>query len=249
MDLFSNCIIVVFANKSATALSIILEFFFGVVVVFCGVKLNEVFLRRLRTEKLSKPIGRRGNIMEPLMKWFCRVQILFWPIKLLHEWTFLNEIIKFELMPIWLRYCLLNGLLIGRTYIAFHSFFCAFIRYLYIVYYQTANQWDFQKVCKWFQFASIMIPILTGVASASVIGGTQISYHDSFNGCVTTAMGVNSTKEVDVTISIMASYFPGYFTTSFVRIIYYVYIVVWVVFGMNITEAFLYYSIFAYIER
>ena len=51
----------------------------------------------------------------------------------------------------------------SRWIIACNSFFVALIQYLYIVHRERANEWDFEKVGKWFQIARIIVPIILEV--------------------------------------------------------------------------------------
>ena len=246
IDMFSDCVIKVFVNKSASTASIILEFIFCATVSVCGVLINYRFLKRLENEKRARPAGRKGNVIEPIMTSCCLIQMIFWPTRLALAWIFHNEIINAETMPIWMRYIVLNFLMVGRTYLCYYSFFCAFIRYIYIVHYQKIYHWDFEMVGKWARITSICIPALIGVLSITVVGGFQFQGNDIFDTCVDS---ITKEKQGQVSISMLASIFPGYLTTSVIRMIYYFTVIVWMIFGINLVEALMYRSVFASIGR
>ena len=71
-----------------------------------------------------------------------------------------NGVIPSEQIPYWLCYLLLWLMRIGRMCIAYNSLFVAFIRYLYIVHREKANQWNFERTSRRFQIASIAIPVV-----------------------------------------------------------------------------------------
>jgi hypothetical protein len=126
----------------------------------CGEILNYRFMSKLREEKRKIPLGRKGNVIEPIMRWYCKLQMIYWPYNLLSFWVMFNEIIPFEYMTGW--WCSASGaaLKIGRSVIAWNSLFVALIRYIYIVHRQKSNQWDFEKIGRYFRISSIAIPLV-----------------------------------------------------------------------------------------
>ena len=249
IDLFSDCVIKVFANDTASTVSIAVEIIFSLVAIACGVILNYRFLKKLETERRNKPDGRKGNIIEPIMTLFCKIQIVFWPVRMLLSWIFHNGIIKTDLLPIWLRYVILYSLMSGRTYVAFNSFFCAFIRYLYIIHPKRSNQWDYERTGKCFKNVSFALPMVLGLVSIFAVGGIQFSGNETFDKCVESYVNKNDTYITKERLSILASTFPNYFTVSTIYILHYVVILIWLGLGMNVTEGFLYCHIFNWIKR
>ena len=246
IDIFSECIIKVFLNNSATFTSITLEAIFCIIVIVFGVLINHTFMKRLEREKRCKPLGRKGNVIEPIMSGCCWVQMTYWPIRLTLAWIFHNEIIKHEMMPIWMRYTVLNLLMVGRTYLCYYSFFCAFIRYIYIVHYEKVYHRDFEWVAKWMKIASYLIPTFVGILSITVVGGFQFKGNDIFDTC---SKSILVEEKGNAGISLFASIFPNILTTSVIRIIYYFTVLVWIILGVNIVEACMYRTIFATIGR
>ena len=249
IDLLFECFIKVLANDTSSTESIAVEFIFSLVAIACGVILNYRFLKKLETERRNKPDGRKGNIIEPIMTLFCKIQIVFWPVRMLLSWVFHNGIIKAELLPIWLRYVILYSLMAGRTYVAFNSFFCAFIRYLCIIHPKRSNQWDYERTGKCFKNVSLAIPMLVGIVSIFAVGGIQLSGNDTFDKCVESYVDTNDTYIAEDRLSILASTFPTYFTVSTIYLLHYVVLLIWLGLGMNVTEGFLYCHIFNWIRR
>ena len=246
VDLFSECVIKVFVNSSSTPSSIFFEGLFCFIATVFGVYCNYTFMKKLRMEKKFKAAGRKGNVIEPIMTGCCWIQMIYWPIRLGIAWIFHNEIIKAEMLPVWMRYTLLTSLMVGRTYLCFCSFFCAFIRYIYIVHYEKVYHWNFEWVAKWVTFASYFIPCHVGILLITVVGGFQFKGNEIFDTC---SDSLNHEGNGNIGISVLASILPEYFTISVIRVVYYFTVIVWLIFGVNIVEALMYRSIFATIAR
>ena len=150
------------------------------------------------------------------------------------------------MLPVWMRYTLLTSLMVGRTYLCFCSFFCAFIRYIYIVHYEKVYHWNFEWVAKWVTFASYFIPCHVGILLITVVGGFQFKGNEIFDTC---SDSLNFEGNGNIGISVLASILPEYFTISVIRVVYYFTVIVWLIFGVNIVEALMYRSIFATIAR
>ena len=246
IDLFSECSIKVFKNNSASFTSITIEFIVSTAIILSGILINYTFLKKLEKEKRSKAAGRKGNVIEPIMTGCCWVQMVFWPTRLAIAWIFHNEILKLEMMPIWMRYFMLDILMIGRVYLCFYSFFCAFMRYIYIVHYERVYHWDFEVVARRMKIASILIPCFVGTLSLFAVGGFQFQGNDIFDLCSDSLI---EQTNGDAGISLLASMFPNFFTKLVIRIIHYFIVFVWLIFGVNIVEAFMYRAAFAWIGR
>ena len=139
--------------------SSVFEFLLSLIISICGVFLNYKFLMKLSIERRNKPIGRKGNVIEPIMRWFGVLQIAYWPYELL----MLSQAVGIaNLSNITPSLCPFYSwsLVLGRTIVAYNSLFVALIRYVYIVHERKANQWDFESVGKRFQIASISVPII-----------------------------------------------------------------------------------------
>ena len=246
IDLFSECSIKVFKNDSASFTSILIEFILSTAIILSGILINYTFLKKLEKEKRSKSAGRKGNVIEPIMMGCCWVQMVFWPTRLAIAWVFHNEILKLEMMPIWTRYLMLDILMIGRVYLCFYSFFCAFMRYIYIVHYERVYHWDFEVVAGRMKLASLLIPSIVGTISLIAVGGFQFQGNEIFDLCSDSLI---EQTNGNTGISLLASIFPDHFTILVIRIIYYFTVFVWLIFGVNIAEAFMYGAAFARIRR
>ena len=138
----------------------------------------------------------------------------------------------------------------GRLCIAYNSLFVALIRFVYIVYDQKANQWDFERVGKRFQIASIAIPIgIETIGSLTGDGEYWSKSSDRFKDCIAFYQGLNSTDNVQLPVPVTAELAMRYLPEPLVLTIYYIYMTITLVVILNITEAFLYFKIFQTIRR
>ena len=130
----------------------ILDFFFSTVIGVLAVMVNYSFMKKLEEEKRLKPPGRKGNVIEPVMRLFCKIQMVYWPYYLLYFWINFNGIIPSYLMNGWWCNVILQiSIKFLRMLISWNSFFVALIRYIYIVHREKSNQWEFEQVGKWFK--------------------------------------------------------------------------------------------------
>ena len=146
-------------GNGSDTLPTVLEFLVSFVISICGFSLNYNFFKKLKLERRNKPLGRKGNVIEPIMRWFSVIQIVFWPYMLLMYSRVGGIIIGDTMLPLLCPFYVWS-IILGRTIIAYNSLFVALTRYLYIVHERKANQWDFEKVGRRFQIASLSTPTL-----------------------------------------------------------------------------------------
>ena len=157
-DTYCTCIVRSLKDGPGTELlPTILDFLLSFMISICGFFLNYKLLKRLKLERKNKPIGRKGNVIEPIMRWFLVIQIAYWSYQFLMYSRVIDvtDIVMFPFLCPFFFWMIV----LGRTIIAYNSVFVAAIRYVYIVYERKANQWDFEKVGRWFKIASICTPI------------------------------------------------------------------------------------------
>ena len=249
-DRFCICLYKTMIDEPVSTLSTVLEFLFSVVISIFGVLVNYKFRKKLQEERRNRPAGRKGNVIEPVMRWFCILQIMFWPWELLHIWIDFNEIVPSDQLPSWWCYIVFYTIKAGRMCVAYNSLFVAIIRYVYIVHQQRSNQWNFEKVGKWFQIASIAIPISMETIGVFTDPYSQYSNSsDRFKDCIVFYEGSNVTNNYEppkpATVELTMHYLPD----AFVMTIYYIYVAISMVVLFNITEAYLYFKIFRSIKR
>ena len=174
-DMVGNCIWKQYLYASHSIFSSVLEFFVVMALVACGLKSNYSLRRSLMEEKKNKPIGRKGNVIEPIVGWYCIIQSVFWPYLMLMMWIFPNQVVTWEDAPSWCVYIAVQLAYMGRTYIAFNSLCCAGIRYWFIVHQEKANQWDYEKTGRKFQFASVFLPLILTAVGVFVMKYTFIT--------------------------------------------------------------------------
>ena len=155
-DTYCICLLKSFRSDSWHVF--VLQFLFSIMISICGVFLHYKFLKKLQLERRNKPLGRKGNVIEPVMRLFCVLQIVFWPYELLMFSWATGIINPIPMVPSLCPFFVWS-IVLGRTVLAYNSLFVALTRYLYIVHARKANQWDFEVVGRRFQIASISFPI------------------------------------------------------------------------------------------
>ena len=244
------CIYKFLIAKSVTTFSTILEFIFLIIVVACGVLVNLRYRNALREEKRNMPISRRGNLIEPVMSWYWVLQILFWPYDLFLLWISTNELISSESLPSWLCHILLQALKTGRMCIAYNSLFVSLIRYLYIVHHQRSNQWNYKTVSNFFKIISILFPIMMEIVSYVAVPFQLNNKSDELIDCLANSQGLNSTAQSELlAYSEVVDWTMQHLPISLVYVASFMYGILSSVVWLNITEAFLYLSIFRIMKR
>ena len=228
----------------------LLEFIALIIISTLAVVINHRFRERLQEEKRARPLGRKGNIVEPIMNWFFGLQIIGTPVYLLLHWVYANEIIPFEMIPNW--FCqVIRGVEVGFTLcIVYNSLFLAAIRYVYIVHHGKAEYWNFEKVGQRFKIASFAIPL--GLQFTQPFTTTFEIYYNAnnqFKTCVDSFQGMNSTLGSQIPKPILVQFTLNYIPETCLFVVGYIYTVVTVLVGINAIDAFLYYKIFKHIKR
>ena len=152
-DQLCICFYKFIVDEPVTIPSVTFSFVLSVIIIITGWILNYIFWNRLRIQKKETPHGRKGNVIEPVMSWFCILQSCFWPYQLLILWINTNEIIPTDSLPPWLCHIQFSILKLGRLSLSYNSAFVAFIRYVYIVHGKTSNQWNYERAAKRFKIA------------------------------------------------------------------------------------------------
>ena len=163
------------AGDPGSVFTTVLEFLFSIIVCVCGLTVNYIFMRKLEEEKRNVPLGRKGNVIEPIMRWFLKFQMIYWPYHLTFFWMIHeNHIIPSDNMTGWWCNVIAQiGIKFGRLIIAYNSTFIALVRYLYIVHHNRVDKWNYEKVRKWFGLFK---------CSCSNCNGKCWSYHFSIYG-------------------------------------------------------------------
>ena len=186
-----------FSEKTFSLWSTVAELVLIITIMAFGMRINFRFWVKLDEEKRRRPIGRKGNVIEPIASWFCILQMIYWPFNMLYLWTMSNKV-----MPIYNNYGLLYyflyhvGIRFGRFYIACNSLFVALIRYVYIVHYDSAKKWEFNRAGKLFFISSLLIPILIETLNmfTSDLPELQLmSSQEELAYCIATNLNVSST--------------------------------------------------------
>ena len=160
----ARCLMEAFVEHPVALWSTILEFVAIAGVAICGLALNYRFLMKLREEKRNRPLGRKGNVIEPIVTTSCMFQMVYWPYNMLMHWNMCNNIVPSKYLYGWwpnILYAI--AIEIGRIYMSWNSVFIALTRYVYIVHHEKANQWNFANVGRLFCVCSFVVPFLNGM--------------------------------------------------------------------------------------
>ena len=251
-DPFCACIYKTFVDAPVSTWSTILEFLISVVIGVCGVIVNYRFVRKLQEERRSTPLGRKGNVIEPVIKWNCIFQIIYWPYQLLYSWLNQNEVISSEFIytQSWLCDVLTLALRFGRITIAYNSMFVALIRYLYIVHQKKANQWEFQNVAKHFIFASVSTPLIIETIGTLTNPFTEYLTKEDLESCVDFWQDMNTTQtHIEIPVAKAYEFTTYHLPKTAVDIVYNIYAVLTMILFLNIIDGFLYFRMFQTIKR
>ena len=226
------------------------ELLFSAIIIIIGVKVNYRFVQKLKEEKRHKPLDRKGNVIEPIMRWFLWFQMIYWPYHLFYYWIMSNEIIPSDSMNGWWCIVMLQIVISYGTFIiAYNSLFVAVIRYLYIVHNRTANQLDFVNVGRWMAISSFALPVIQQTIILFTSEFTQYTIIQRYNDCIVFYQALNSSDTINITKPTLVSWTLNYLPVGAVRVIYYVSLVFKLVVVFNIVEAFLYFRIYQSVMR
>ena len=222
-DIVCLCMYEAYIDPPMSIWTLMLDLLCSLIIGALGVMFNYKFIEKLQREKRSKPEGRKGNVIEPVMQLFCKVQIIYWPYYLLYFWLSLNGIIPSSLISDWS--CTLGAIAaikFGRNIIAWNSFFVAFIRYTYIVHREKSNQWDFDRVGRWLGVASIGIPIVYNIIDNLTNGFWEYQHGDAFENCMSLKLGLNNTNNATIPNIYPYAWTVEYLPQSLIDSIYYI---------------------------
>ena len=230
-ETYCECMLKSLSDKPTSPYATILQGIFSFIICVCGLFLNFKVLQKLKLERKRRSLGQRGNVIEPIMRWFSILQIIYWPLLLCFFWVHANSVIAVEMIRGWGCFAMVAIIAMGRSIIAYNSFFVGLVRYMYIVHRVKANQWNFETIGRLSQLGSIIIPTVVSFLMSS-----------TFDLNVLWTQCGNSKR---MALTFARNYLPG----SLVHIVGMISVLIQVVVYLNITEAFLYLKIFRVIKR
>ena len=237
------------AGDPGSVFTTVLEFLFSIIVCVCGLTVNYIFMRKLEEEKRNVPLGRKGNVIEPIMRWFLKFQMIYWPYHLTFFWMIHeNHIIPSDNMTGWWCNVIAQiGIKFGRLIIAYNSTFIALVRYLYIVHHNRVDKWNYEKVRKWFGFSSVLVPIVMESVGAITSQYTEFTGLETFTECMLEYRGGNSTNTIKPHKALLLRWTNA--SELLVVCIYQIYYFITVLVGFNVIDCFLYFEIYRSIKR
>ena len=249
----ARCLMEAFVEHPVALWSTILEFVAIAGVAICGLALNYRFLMKLREEKRNRPLGRKGNVIEPIVTTSCMFQMVYWPYNMLMHWNMCNDIIPSKYLYGWWPNIVYQiAIKASRTYISWNSAFIAGIRYFYIVHHEKANQWKFEHVGRLFCVCSFVLPVLT--ETIGMFTSNYLQYQKTFPeqqlvDCIANDLKVNSSMisipYTPYTLQLTKMVLPD----SIIWFLFSIYLLCTVLRMFNIVDIFLYVKIFLTIKR
>ena len=230
-----------------TLLSTIAEFIFSAVLSIMGVLINWKLWKQLQLERKHKPIGRKGNVIEPIMRWFCIHQMFYSPIYFIFYWMRANGVLPLDI-PSWLCMAMSDTVHLGRIVTSFNSLFVVIVRYIYIVHDGKVNQWHFERVGRRFQIASMVIPLfITAIMLWSVDPFLFMKRYEIISNCPNVYN--DSLKQNEEIISVRVQSSNIYLPEAIVSSIGIFCSLILTLVSLNVVDAFLYFKIFRKIKR
>ena len=247
--LLCTCVYKTFVDEHVSTWSTVLELLFSFIIGTSGVILNYVFLKKLQAQKRSTLLGRKGNVIEPIMSWFCVFQIIYWPYYLVYFWILFNGIIPSDYINGWWCPATMYPIKFGRYIIGYNSLFVAFIRYLYIVHQKKSNQWEFTKVAKIFQKSSFFFPLALNVIELFTNSHPIFQNQSNFKECIAFYQGVNSTDNLKMPEAVAVAWTMNYLPAWIISTVSYAVNFIQHIVLLNIVEGFLYLQMYRSITR
>ena len=200
-DMVGVCMYKQLLYDNHNTFSSVAEFFVLMALIICGLRANYSLWKKLMEEKKKTPIGRKGNVIEPIVSWYCIIQSVYWPCFMFICWIFRNQVVTLESPPSWVVYIIWWQMMAAREYIAFNSLCCATIRYWYIVHQERAKQWDYERTRRKFQLLSVLFPLIHQIlATFPQTYDFVTTGNDKFEACMTSYddiyLGTNSSEKL-----------------------------------------------------
>ena len=177
--------------------------------------------------------------------------MIYWPYLLLYFWNRENQIITSEYMDGWWCGVFVIGIKFGRMIVVYNSLFVALIRYIYIVHRQKANQWEFESVGRFFQIASIAVPVsmeFVGVFTDN-LWISLLRTQPKVMECIASHQGSYSNESLLIPKPATQEWALKYVPEYIIFGINCVYSFISVVVSLNLTEGFFYLRIHQCISR
>ena len=119
-ETYCKCLLKSFGAQPVPLYSTILQGVLSLVICVFGIFLNYKVSKKLKQERQRTPLGKKGNVVEPIMRWFVILQIIYWPLHLLFFWVHVNSILAVEVVPWWLCSLMAAIVALGRLIIAYN---------------------------------------------------------------------------------------------------------------------------------
>ena len=252
-----QCTYIGFWYDPSSTVTITLELLAICLITIAGVTVNYRFRKKLKEEKRKRAPGRKGNVIEPLMSLYCLFLMFGTPCCQLLHWQYANEIIPFDLIPEWLCALLTTLERCVSFFVVYNSLFVAAIRYCYIVHQQKSNNWEFDKVGRRFQAASILVPIgMEIIYSSSHTKNTYLNSNEiqmgiqKIESCNDSFTHLNATLgSTTPDIPNLSKFAQTLISEEMLLIAHYAYVAITAVVALNLIEVYLYIKIFGCIKR
>ena len=238
-----------FMTNPGSSISTKLELGFILVIIAIGIAINLKFRAKLLEEKKKTPICRRGNVVAPVMRVFCLLQMVFWPFDLIFLWEITNEVVPVVSIHPNLCRVLVIMLKSGRMCIAYHSLFVALIRYMHIVQDKVLNRWNYERVANYFKFFCIIFPLAMEVIG-NMTNPPYFALTKEIRDCMDLRYELNDDLAMEEQVpSKLVQWTMNHLPTPVIRTLSFMYTIATVSVLANVTEAYLYLRIFQKMKR
>ena len=227
------------------------------IICIFGLIVNFKFLGVLKLEKQNRRRKFEGNLTEPIMTLYSRLQICYWPLFLILQWLVGRAIISLRWFPTWTVPLAQLFIDMGRVYIAFNSLFTASIRLYFVTHNGKVTKFQSKKIKRLFCYGSIGIPIILAILHRLVSEIPARHLNNKFLQCVENSvpdqhsdntslqLRGNSTTYLTPFYALSSQFMPQWLIIFFS---YFCKIILCIVFS-NVIEGFIYTFIFVHKKR
>jgi len=247
MTSFCLCLRESFIDRPVTISSTVAEFIISCILTIIGIRINLKFWKQLEFERKNKPYDRKGNVIEPIMRWFCVNQMYYCPVYFIFYWMRANALIPLDI-PSWLCVAINDSVILGRIFTSFNSLFVVIIRYIYIVHDVKANQWHFEKVSRRFQIASGIVPFVLTMVMLFTIAPFLILDRDEMAHNCPNISNTTSKDNTDL-YSFRLQWSNEFLPQEIVNVMGIISGLIIIIVFLNVFDAILYLQIFRRIKR
>ena len=209
----------------------------------------------LQHEKRTTPISRKGNVAYPILTLYSVVQVFSIPLVIYHTVLQLG-FIESSWHPPWLCYIGKTITFMFGSYVSFHSYFTAMVRYGFIIHESKVNNFGIQKTKAVFLYASVLVPVIIGLTFDVTSAPLFIKDTQPYRQCVEFSHNVSNMTiwhekgfPDEAYTTIVYNHLTKVIPNWLVHGISGFCMIVWATGFSNLVEGYLYYRMFSHVKR